>query len=268
MAQAALAFKWEGDADGDDAKEEAFVRYARMRVKGAMLDELRQMDHLGRGQRRKIKIIQIARERWRASHAANPSLAELSAVCGIGIDEIARLDHDALTAQSESLSEDADAEDHAPAAHPATPHDEVEARVDTAIVMRRLEKFFAGLPERHRQVIDSYLGVGLTPIELASALKVSPSRVSQLYRSVFQSIARHFGHAEHRSTDRLGAGPRSNRAQRLEELVAAREAELAAAEPNGRWDELMEEALTMPTERFGGDHGADFLKLDGSTRWG
>ena len=42
---------------------EAFVRYARARVKGAMLDELRQMDHLGRAQRRKIKALQIARER-------------------------------------------------------------------------------------------------------------------------------------------------------------------------------------------------------------
>src|ERR1700712_1931557 len=64
VAQAALGFEWEGDHDSEEGKE-AFVRYARMRVKGAMLDELRQMDQMGRAQRRKVKVIQIARERWR-----------------------------------------------------------------------------------------------------------------------------------------------------------------------------------------------------------
>ena len=82
VAQAALAFKWEGEHDSEEGKE-AFARYARMRVKGAMLDELRQMDHLGRAQRRKVKVIQIARERWQARHGVVPSLAELSGVCGM-----------------------------------------------------------------------------------------------------------------------------------------------------------------------------------------
>ena len=45
-----------------------FETYAIQRIRGAMLDELRQMDHLGRGQRRKIKALQIARERWRGAH--------------------------------------------------------------------------------------------------------------------------------------------------------------------------------------------------------
>ena len=56
VAQAAIGFQWEGSRDTPEA-DEAFVRYARARVKGAMLDELRQMDHLGRGQRRKLKAV-------------------------------------------------------------------------------------------------------------------------------------------------------------------------------------------------------------------
>ena len=71
VAQASLGFEWEGDRDSPEATE-AFLRYARARVKGAMLDELRQMDHLGRGQRRKIKVLQIARERWRGAHGSEP----------------------------------------------------------------------------------------------------------------------------------------------------------------------------------------------------
>src|SRR5512143_747336 len=77
VAQAALGFQWEGDRDTPEATE-AFLRYARARVKGAMLDELRQMDHLGRGQRRKLKALQIARERWRSVHGTEPGLAQLA----------------------------------------------------------------------------------------------------------------------------------------------------------------------------------------------
>jgi RNA polymerase sigma factor for flagellar operon FliA len=90
VAQAAVSFEWEGDRDTPEAQE-AFVRYARMRVKGAMLDELRQMDYLSRGERRKIKVIQIARERHRQQHGAEPNYTQLSAATGISADEIGSL---------------------------------------------------------------------------------------------------------------------------------------------------------------------------------
>jgi RNA polymerase sigma factor for flagellar operon FliA len=262
VAQAALGFKWDGDPDSE-AGRDAFVRYARMRVKGAMLDELRQMDQLGRAQRRKVKVVQIARERWRGVHGANPGLAELSRVCGIGIDEISMLDQAAAMVQAESLSEDDDAPDRARPEQPATPKDEVDARVDTAIVLRRLEKFFATLPEREQRVIDSYLGVGLSPIELADSLQITPSRVSQLYKAACKRIAQHFGHGEQRAADRHG---RETGAE-FDERVAERERELAESAEAGAWGELMEEALTMPSERFGAADAPPRIAVDSQTRW-
>lgn len=266
VAQAALSFEYEGDRDSEEARE-AFVRYARMRVKGAMLDELRQMDHLGRGQRRKVKIIQIARERWRASNGSEPSLAQLSEVCGLSVDEIAALD--LLEQAGRTRSSDSDAEQEEPSFefHPATEREEVEARVDTGIVMRHLEKFFAQLPERDRQVIDSYLGIGMTPVELAASLKVTPSRVSQLYKSLLQRISVHFGHTTgHRSTDRM-AGPRAR--PHFDELVAQREKELQSSPVDGPWGELIETVLTRPREQFGEPPtGGDRLSVSSTTRWG
>ena len=75
VAQAAINFRWEGDPDSEEGRE-AFLRYAQLRVKGAMLDELRQMDQLSRSQRRKFKVIQIARERWMQGHDSPPNLTE------------------------------------------------------------------------------------------------------------------------------------------------------------------------------------------------
>jgi RNA polymerase sigma factor FliA len=261
VAQAALGFEWEGDPDSEEAKE-AFVRYARMRVKGAMLDELRQMDHLGRAQRRKVKVIQIARERLQASTGVRPSLAELSAACGIEMEEIVKLDQAAQALQTQNFDEEPNAQG-IQMQHPATSKDEVEARVDTGILMRRLEKFFAALPDRERQVIDSYLGVGMTPVELADSLKVSPSRISQLYKAVFKRIARHFEHPDQRALDRLG--PEST--LRFEEMIALREAELAREANGAPWEELVEDALDVSNKRFGASSGAARMRVDGNTRW-
>jgi len=261
VAQAALSFEWDGDRDSEEAKE-AFVRYARMRVKGAMLDELRQMDYLGRAQRRKVKIIQIARERFRSAHGAAPGLTELSELCGMSMDEVSLLEQADQTGRMKDSSYDHE-EEHHERHHPATPAEEVEARVDTAIVMRRLERFFAQLPERDRQVIDSYLGVGMTPVPLAESLQVTPSRVSQLYKSVVQRIATHFGHAHHRTIDRLPGDP----AGHFAELVEARESELQRSFAEGPWGELMEEVLSKPLEKAG-VADSERMNVTSDTRWG
>jgi len=240
VAQAAVSFEWEGARD-TDAAQEAFVRYARMRVKGAMLDELRQMDFLTRGERRKIKVIQIARERFRGSQGKEPSLGQLAGVTGLAANEISSLmQADALGRNQANIDDQDDEPSHR--FHPATAQEEVEARVDTGIVLRRLEKFFAELPERERMVIEAYLGIGLTPIEVAKSLKVSPSRVSQIYHSVVRRVAIHMGHDNHqRATDRQA----DLRQAELAELVRRREAELQATRADD-WGQLMEDVLSRP----------------------
>ncbi len=254
VAQAALGFEWEGNRDSEEAKE-AFVRYARQRVHGAMLDELRQMDTLSRNQRRKVKVVQVARERWRAIHETPASAADISPLCGFSVEEIFQLEADAHNSQAVNPVEHDDADDRTREREPATPQDEVEARVDTGLLMRRLEGFFATLPERDRQVIDAYLGVGLTPVELAEQMKVSPSRLSQMFKSVCDRIGIHLGHTQDkkRSTDRV------HTRQRFDEMLAQREAELARRETGGAWSQGLEQVLS----------GADgLLVVDEKTRWG
>jgi RNA polymerase sigma factor FliA len=250
VAQAALTFIWDGDRESDESRE-AFVRYARMRVKGAMLDELRHMDHLGRGQRRKIKVIQVATERLRAIHGRAPTKAELSESCGMTTDVIFELELAANSSQMRSLSEASEAEDVPVRHEPATARDEVEARVDTGMLLQRLEKFFATLPERDRKVIDSYLGIGLTPIQLAESMDVDASRVSQLYKSICDRIGIHLGHTRQRSTDRASARVPAQ----LEDLIALREAELTRTTAEGAWGQLVEKVLAVPREAA--DPGSD-----------
>ncbi|MBK1613323.1 flagellar biosynthesis protein FliA [Rubrivivax gelatinosus] len=260
VAQASLSFVWEGDRESPEARE-AFARYARQRVKGAMIDELRQMDVLTRAQRRKIKVLQIARERWRSTNGGEAGLAELARLCKMDIEEIALLEQLAQASQQRSSSGggDEDEPEFAERHHPATEKDEVEARVDTAIVLRRLEAFFAQLPERERQVIDAYLGVGMSPVELAASLKVTPSRVSQMYHGLLRRMAVRFGNVPHqRATDRARRPGRAD----MEALVVQREQELQSHPEAGPWGEMMEDVLVSPAERFG-------IRIDvpPGTRW-
>jgi RNA polymerase sigma factor for flagellar operon FliA len=248
VAQAALSFVWEHDRDSDEANE-AFVRYARLRVKGAMLDELRQMDHLQRSQRRRVKLVELAAQRWRAAKGTEPTAAELSATCHIGIDEIFALRAAASSAQTTPLSEEADADGPAPRHEAATDSDEVEARVETGMLLRRLEPFFARLPQRERQVIDAYLGIGMTPVELAKSLRVTPSRVSQMFTTICERIGIHLHPPGQRAVDRLDA---------------ATQAPAAAS----AWSELVEIVLAAPEDAGGPGPGDEPLRITGSTRWG
>jgi RNA polymerase sigma factor for flagellar operon FliA len=262
VAQAAVSFEWEGDRETTEAQE-AFVRYARMRVKGAMLDELRQMDFLSRGERRKIKVIQIARERRRQTSGGEPSLGALAKATAMDANEIsALLQADQLGRNQVSMdSEDEDASHHF---HPATPREEVEARVDTAIVLRKLEGFFADLPERERMVIDAYLGVGLSPVEVAKSLKVTPSRVSQIYHSVVRRAADHFNPDGARRPAEQRFPDKSSEA--FVAMIRQREEDLRRTQ-QGAWGDLVEQVLTAPI-RHADKPGDGMVSVSTPTRWG
>ena len=103
------------------------------------------------------KLLQLARERWFATHDTAPGAADLATLSGLPVADIFAIDPLALA--SKPLAALGSGVDEAGAAlpEPATAHDEIEARVDTAgLLLVRLERFFATLPERERQVIDAY----------------------------------------------------------------------------------------------------------------
>jgi RNA polymerase sigma factor for flagellar operon FliA len=132
------------------------------------------------------------------------------------------------------------------------------------MLMRRLESFFATLPARDRQVIDAYLGVGLSPAQLAEELQVSPSRVSQMFKSVCNRIGEHLGQAGQRSTDRA---ERFDPAQ-FDDLITAREGELARHGTGGAWGARLAEVLGTPQDLAERYPAGQPIVVDMNTRWG
>jgi RNA polymerase sigma factor for flagellar operon FliA len=251
VAQAALGFECDGDHDSEEA-ESAFVRYAQKRVRGAMLDELRQMDTLSRGQRRKVKVLEVARERWRNSHDRSATAADIGLLCGFSVEEVFALDLAASGSRPVSWPAPGDADESISRHEPATAHDEVEARVDTGMLMLRLEKLFAALPVRERQVIDTCLGIGLSPVELAESLDISVSRVSQLFKAIVRRIGTALGQSPQRSID----GTADHRP--LGDLIHERERALAVTQAD--WGKPLEMAFALSD--------SDLVRVNSAARWG
>ncbi len=152
-----------------------FARYASLRIRGAILDELRAMDWASRGARRRAREYQSAAEQLRASLGREPGREELAAALGTdvsGVDE-ARVDAERrvlrLDAPGSALA------DVVPDPA-ATPEEE-------ALSSERLHWLRAAvhtLPDRLRTVVVGLYLEDRSIAELAAGLSVTESRISQL----------------------------------------------------------------------------------------
>ncbi|HEY0118559.1 MAG TPA: sigma-70 family RNA polymerase sigma factor [Cellulomonas sp.] len=152
-----------------------FARYAALRIKGMILDELRAMDWASRGARRRAREYATASEQLRASMGRQPTREELASALGTdvsGVDE-ARLD-----AERRVLRLDAPGSVLAdvvpdPA---ATPEDELLSNER----VHWLRAAVTTLPERLRFVIVGLYLEDRSIASMAAELSVTESRISQL----------------------------------------------------------------------------------------
>lgn len=152
-----------------------FARYAALRIKGAILDELRAMDWASRGARRRAREYTTASEQLRAQLGRQPSREELAAALGT---DVAGVDEARLDAERRVLRLDAPGSvlaDVVP--DPAsTPEDQVLS--DERLHWMRAA--VTTLPERLRAVVVGLYFDDRSIADLAAELGVTESRISQL----------------------------------------------------------------------------------------
>lgn len=148
-----------------------FASYAKTRIHGAVLDELRGSDWATRSLRAKARTLQGARERTGAT------LAEAAADAGLSVEEARRVQADVQRANV--LSVEGIVQDHAAAGLPmeeATPEAALEDRERTGYLSDAVDL----LPERLRHVVVGLFFEERTPAELAAELGVTESRISHM----------------------------------------------------------------------------------------
>jgi len=160
----------------DHAQQVPFGRYATSRIRGALLDELRNLDWASRGVRSRARRLENVRQEVTAALRRTPTAAELADALGSSVEEVSSLHDDVQRAMVLSLQGfTADAADLVV--------ESGRGPEETLLHQERLDYLHAAvgaLPERLRVVVTGYFLHERPMAEIAAALGVSESRISQL----------------------------------------------------------------------------------------
>jgi len=175
--------------DFDDSYQAEFKTYAYIRVKGAILDELRRASLLPSAVNRQIRTALELSRRITEQTGTVPTDEELAGKLGISVEDVydlfesARARHfvsiDALSQEQPALGELlATADTAAP-----------DSRLEKAELIEKLTEALQELEERRLQIIILYYHQHLTMKQIADVLEITESRVSQLHASALFSLS-------------------------------------------------------------------------------
>ena len=161
----------------DSTRGIPFGRFAAMRVRGALLDELRGMDWASRSVRARARRADVARQELTAQLGRTPTPAELSELLGVAVAELATIDDDVQRAAVLSLQGfTAGAAEDMVTESALNPEEMLLHRERIGY----LHDAVAVLPERLRFVVEASFLQERPLSEVAAELGVTESRVSQL----------------------------------------------------------------------------------------
>ena len=163
----------------DATKNVEFQAYAKHRIKGAILDSLRQLDWASRDMRRRQKLAKARMEELRA---------ELAGEMGVTTERWRRIAIELRTTGPVSTSprEDLDQtqEMELAAASDVRPDNICERRE----LRTTLDRAICQLPERYQKVVFLYYTNQMTMKQIGDVLGVNESRVSQIHKTALKKM--------------------------------------------------------------------------------
>lgn len=168
----------------DGTRQVKLQTYAERKIRGGILDSLRHLDSATRGQRRRAKQIDaaIAAVEQREQHVATDP--EIAAQLNLTLESYRHWQ--AGTVRIESLESDDEHKSHLYVA--ADPNDLPSAAFESSQLRRALAAAFAELPENRKAVLELYYFHELTLREIATAVGLHESRISQIKADAIRDL--------------------------------------------------------------------------------
>ncbi len=168
----------------DPSKHVQFGSYAKFRIRGAILDSLREMDWGPRELRRKARKVEEAHRTLSLSLSRAPTENEMATELSLPLHEfqqllgeIDSLEVGSLRVESPWDGKEEDLCDYLPSAPEDTPF----FRCLRSEMKELLARVIGELPEKEQQVLALYYFEELTMKEVGVVLSIGESRVSQIH---------------------------------------------------------------------------------------
>lgn len=167
----------------DPGKNVQLKHYAEFRIRGAILDSLRQVDWSPRALRRQARRLEQAISECKAKFGRDPTEPEIAAQLGVTLENLQHLLGDLRGLDIGSLqadSSESSGEDSV-LSRTSTPEEDPFHRTLRSEMAGLLEQAVGELPEREREVLALYHFEELTMKEVGAVLGIGESRVSQIH---------------------------------------------------------------------------------------
>ena len=168
----------------DDKKGVEFEIFARTRIRGAILDQVRKLSYLPRSAIVNIRDHNQATALLSGELGREPTQSELADFMGKDLEDFHKERTHAYRFQTVSL------ESQLPGTvdSPADEVNEPEANLEGSQMMEALAESIESLPEREKTIVALYYVEEMNLREIGAVLDISESRVSQVLSSIVKQL--------------------------------------------------------------------------------
>ena len=175
----------------DCLKDVKFETYASLRIRGAILDQIRKMDWIPRTIRQKQKRIDSAIKEIETKYGRSATDEEIAEILGITDEEYlewqSQMKITNVVSLNEFLEQGSEVPNEASSTRSAA-FDSPEEILERDELKKMLTQALELLTEKERKVIVLYYYEDLTLKEISNILEVSESRISQLHTRALQKM--------------------------------------------------------------------------------
>jgi len=165
----------------DSSKGASFETYAGIRIRGAIIDEVRRGDWTPRSVHRNGRRVSEAIAQVENRTGRDATDAEVAAELGIGVSEYHALLQDSVDSRLFSYDQLTDSAEDSPAEQFVAAEPDPGRELEGDGFRQALAQAISTLPERERLVLSLYYDEELNLKEIGQILGVSESRVSQIH---------------------------------------------------------------------------------------
>lgn len=173
----------------DSTKNVAFHAYAKHRIKGAILDSLRQLDWASRDQRKRQKQVEAATRDLSGKLGRTPTESEVAGEMGLSLDRWRRTLLELRTVGLVSATPAPDGERDRVQEFAATPDFQPDRICAHNQLRTTLARAIGSLPERYQKVVFLYYTNDMTMKEIGDLMGVNESRISQIHKTALKRMA-------------------------------------------------------------------------------